>query len=109
LFETPEKRFDQLGPLSIGPELDDAEIGKRIADEMSHWLAQPDNAKYLEKSARPVAVFYDARADDPTITSSVPRHIVDCISAAIYNPANPHELPCKMFTLDPLFAAKHCR
>jgi hypothetical protein len=60
LFEIPEERFDQLGPLSIEAGLGDAEIGERIADEMSHWLAQPANAKYLEKSARPVAVLWIA-------------------------------------------------
>ena len=109
LFEIPEERFDQLGPLSIEAGLGDAEIGERIADEMSHWLAQPANAKYLEKSARPVAVFYDARAHDPIITSIVPRHLVDCIAVAIYNPANPRELPCKAFTLDPLVAARYCQ
>jgi hypothetical protein len=108
-FKTPEERFDQLGPLTIEPELDYAEIGERIADVMSHWLAQPANAKYLEKSARPVAVFYDACATDPIATSVVPRRIVDCIAAAIYNPANPHELPCKLFTLDPLATARWCR
>jgi hypothetical protein len=108
-FKTPEERFDQLGPLLIESGLGDAEIGERIADEMSHWLAQPANAQYLAKSARPVAVFYDARARDPVITSIVPRYIVDCVATAIYNPANPHELPCKAFTLDPLVAARYCQ
>ncbi|HVA83592.1 MAG TPA: hypothetical protein VNF28_01700 [Candidatus Binataceae bacterium] len=108
-FKTPEERFDQLGPLSIEPELGDAEIGERIAAAMNHWLAEPANLGYLAKSARPVAVFYDARADDPVITSIVPRHLVDCIATAIYNPANPHELPCRAFTLDPLVAAQYCR
>jgi hypothetical protein len=109
-FNTPpDERFDLLGPVRIEPELDYEAIGERIADVMSHWLAKPANAKYLEKSARPVAVFYDARATDPIATSVVPRRIVDCIAAAIYNPANPHELPCKLFTLDPLAAARWCR
>jgi hypothetical protein len=108
-FETPEEPFGQLGPLTIEPELGDPEISERVVELMSHWLAQPANAKYLEKSARPVAVFYDARAEDSIVTSAVPRHVVECIAAAIYNPATPLELTCKLFTLDPLVAAQYCR
>jgi hypothetical protein len=95
--------------LQIESDLSHAEVGERIAEAMSHWLAQPANAKYLERSARPVAVFHDGYADDLMITSVVPRHVVDCIAAAIYNPANPRELPCKAYTLDPLVAARLCR
>jgi hypothetical protein len=108
-FATPEERFDQLGPLQIESDLSHAEVGERIAEAMSHWLAQPANAKYLERSARPVAVFHDGYADDLMITLVVPRHVVDCIAAALYNPANPRELPCKAYTLDPLVAARLCR
>jgi hypothetical protein len=108
-YQTPEERFDQLGPLTIEPELDDPAIGERINEVMSPWVAQPANAKYLEKSARPIAVFYDARAKDPIVTLAVPRHVVDCIAAAVYNPATPREMTCKLFTLDPLVAAQYCR
>ncbi len=108
-FQTPEERFDQLGPLTIEPELGDPAIGERIAEAMTPWVAQPANAKYLEKSARPIAVFCDAHAQDPIVTSAVPRHVVDCIAAAVYNPVTPYELTCKLFTLDPIVAAQYCR
>lgn len=108
-FKTPEERFDQLGPLEIEPELGDAEIGERIVDAMNYWLALPENAKYIEESARPVAVFHDAHAHDPITTSTVLRHVVDCIAAVLYKPANPHEVTCKAYTLDPLIAAQFCR
>src|SRR6202022_3913501 len=78
LFEIPEERFDQLGPLLFEPAVGDAEICERIADEMSHWLAQPSNAGYLEKSARPVAVFYDARALAPLVPPIFPRLLWAC-------------------------------
>src|SRR5271156_6870873 len=96
-FEIPEEQFGQLGPLTIEPELGDPELGERVVELMSPWVAQPANAKYLEKSARPIAVFYDARAEDSIVTSGVLRHVVDCIAAAVYNPANPRELTCKLF------------
>jgi hypothetical protein len=101
-FKTPEERFDQLGPLSIEPELGDAEVGERIGAAMSHWIAQPENAEYLAKSANPVAVFHDARAEDPAIISSVPRHVVDSIldNTKVY---------AKAYTLDPLVAARWCQ
>jgi hypothetical protein len=35
-FETPEQRFDQLR-LSVGEELDHAEIGERVTDVMVRW------------------------------------------------------------------------
>jgi hypothetical protein len=108
-FETPEERFGQLGPLTIELELGDPEIRERVVELMSPWLAQPANAKYLEKSARPIAVFYDARAEDSIVTSAVPRRVVECIAAAVFNPATPRELTCKLFTLDPLVAADYCR
>jgi hypothetical protein len=108
-FATREERFGQLGPLTIEPDLDDPAIGERIAELMSPWIAQPVNAEYLEKSARPIAVFHDARAEDSIVTSAVPRYVVDCIAAAVYNPATPRELTCKLFTLDPLVAAQYCR
>ena len=108
-FVTSEERFDQLGPLQIESELSHTELGERIADAMSHWLAQPANAEYLGHSARPVAVFHDGYAGDLLITSVVPRHVVDCIAAALYNPANPRELQCKAYTLDPVVAARLCR
>jgi hypothetical protein len=108
-FKILDERFDQLGPLRIEPEFDYAAIGPRIDYVMSHWLAQPANAKYLEKSARPIAVFHDALETNPVVTSTVPRHIVDCIAAALYIPANPHAIQCKFFTIDPVAAAQLCR
>jgi hypothetical protein len=108
-FETPEERIDQLGPLTIEPELADPEIGERIAEVMNPWLAQPANAEYLEKSVRPVAVFFDARAKDEIVTSAVPRHVVDCIAAVVYDRTDPGGSACKLFTLDPLVAAQYCR
>jgi hypothetical protein len=109
-FESLEQRFDQLR-LLVGEELDDAEIGERVADVMVRWLAQQGNADYIQSSARPIAVFHDARAADADrlTTSVVPRYVADCISAAIYNPDNPNERPCMVYTLDPLFAARWCR
>jgi hypothetical protein len=88
--------------LPIGPALDDAEIEHVIAHEMNQWLAQPANAKYLEKSANPVAVFHDAHADDPVVTSSVPQHIVNCI-------LNSTKVYAKVYALDPLVAARWCQ
>ena len=109
-FEIPEQRFDQLR-LSVGEELNDAEIGERVADVMGRWLAQPANADYIQSSVRPVAVFHDARAADADriIASVVPRYVADCIGAAIYNPDNPNERPCMVYSLDPLFAARWCQ
>ena len=102
LFETPEKQFAKLGPLSIGPELSDEEIEQRVTQEMNQWLAQPANVNYLQKSANPVAVFHDARAEDHVVTSSVPQHIVSCI-------LNGTKVYAKTYSLDPLFIAQWCK
>jgi hypothetical protein len=102
LFKTPEEQFAKLGPLPIGPELGDEEIERRITHEMNQWLAQPANVKYLEMSANPVAVFHDARADDPVLTSSVPQLIVNCI-------LNGTKVYAKTYTVDPLFIPQWCK
>lgn len=101
-FETSEEVFARLGPLSIGPELSDEEIERRITHAMNQWLAQPANLDYLVNSANPVAVFHDARAADPVVTSSVPEHIVNCI-------LNGTKVFAKTYSLDPLFVARWCK
>ena len=102
LFKTPEERFDQLGPIPIEVASGDEAIAHLIVHEMTQWLAQSTNAAYLEKSANPVAVFHDASANHPAITSSVPEQIANCIlrQTKVY---------AKAFSIDPLFVARFCQ
>jgi hypothetical protein len=100
-FPTREERYDQLGPFTIDPSLDAEELEQRIAQAMNDWLAQPANVDWLRKSNNPVAVFHDGRANDAMLTSSVPRHVMDCIHRS-------KAILAKVYILDPLDAARWC-
>jgi hypothetical protein len=102
LFETPEKRFDQIGPLTIGPNFDESKIEKLIIQEIERWLGEPANANYLSKSANPVAVFHDQRAVDLPLASWVPQYVVKCI-------LDKTKVFAKAYELDPLAAARWCQ
>jgi hypothetical protein len=45
-FETPEKRFDQIGPSSIGPKSNRTEVNQLVTQEIVRWIAEPPNASY---------------------------------------------------------------
>jgi hypothetical protein len=101
-FETPEKRFDQIGPSSIGPKSDRTEVNQLVTQEIVQWIAEPANASYLSRSANPVAVFHDTRAVDLAIVSWVPQSVVKCI-------LDNTKVFAKVYELDPLAAARFCK
>jgi hypothetical protein len=102
VFETPEKRFDQIGPLAIGPNIDELNIEQLITQEIERWLGEPANANYLSKSANPVAVFHDKRAVDLPLASWLPQYVVKCI-------LHKTKVFAKTYELDPLAAARWCQ
>jgi hypothetical protein len=101
-FKTLEKRFDQIGPFSIGPKSDRAAVRQLITQEIVRWLAEPANANYLSRSANPVAVFHDTRAVDLAIASWVPHNVVNCI-------LDNTKVFAKVYEVDPLLAARLCK
>ena len=101
-FPTPEERYDQLGPFAMPDPREGAEAQQRIVQAMNDWLARPANVNWLRRSNTPVAIFHDERANDSMLSSSVPRHILECIHGS-------KAIIAKVFDLDPIFVPLYCK